>query len=51
MITVEHKQNICPHCGAVSIRCYHTERFSETYIVRYYRCGACGRRFKTEQEK
>jgi DNA-directed RNA polymerase subunit M/transcription elongation factor TFIIS len=40
----------CPACGSENAKKYRTEKFSATYIVRYYEC-ACGQRFKTEEAR
>ena len=42
-------RNACPKCGGTSHDCYHVERFSSTYIVRYFQCRDCGQRFKTDE--
>jgi len=40
----------CPSCGSDNVKQYKTEKYSQTYIVRYYEC-ACGQRFKTEDAR
>ena len=43
--------DVCGHgCGSTNNRVYRTERFSDSYIVRYHICRGCGRKFKTEEE-
>lgn len=47
MVARVHDQ--CPGCGGEDLEQYRTEKFSATYIVRYYKCRGCGEKFKTEQ--
>ena len=43
--------DLCPKCGANNLEQYKTDRFSATYVVRYYQCRSCGQRFKTEDAR
>lgn len=45
---IKRQRDKCPNCGSEIIKQYRTERFSATYIIRYYLCQKCKSRFKTE---